>query len=84
MARKKRMSGGRTIRNSVEAEAKKTSSEGFKRGGAMKKEMEPDADDMPARRADRRARGGRATSPFSSARDSSERGGKSESGHEGE
>lgn len=81
-ARKKRATGGRTIRDEVMSKAKETSSSGFKRGGATK-EMEGDMSDSPPARADRRARGGR-TGPFSSGNASSDRPGKSSSGHEGE
>jgi hypothetical protein len=96
------------IRASVKEEAKKTSSGGFARGGAMKAKTdvetkeEEDSEErkrggrtkkreggkvegegaMP--RADRRARGGRTSAPFSSARNMSERAGSSSSGHEGE
>lgn len=94
------------IRASVKAEGKKTSSEGFKRGGALKAKTEAEdkqedeseerkrggrtpkkeggkvEGEKPMERADRRARGGRTSAPFSSARNMTERAGSSSSGHE--
>lgn len=87
MARKKRSTGGKiNVMNGegspiLEA-AKKTSSSGFKRGGAIQGEKsEP--------RMDKRARGGRAIAsrggaPYSSAGTGSGHAGKSDAGHESE
>lgn len=52
----------------------KDKDDAFKRGGATKRKNEPE----------KRARGGRTSSAFSSAHGPSSRPGKSKSGHEGE
>jgi hypothetical protein len=93
------------IRASVKAEGKKTSSEGFKRGGALKAKTEAEdkqedeseerkrggrtkkeggkvEGEKPMERADRRARGGRTSAPFSSAGHMTARADSSGSGHE--
>jgi hypothetical protein len=64
-------------KKTVLAAAKKTSSSGFKEGGAIS-----GAGSTPT--LAHRARGGRTSAPFSAAGSSSARSGSSTSGHEGE
>jgi hypothetical protein len=78
----KRNKGGRLagpkIRERVMSEGKKSSSSGFKQGGAV-------SGGAPASNIAHRARGGRTGAPYSSAfTGGKERDGRSDSGHEGE
>lgn len=92
MARKKRAVGGKVHEingagSPIMEAAKKTSSSGFKRGGATKEEKVEGEKSEP--RMDKRARGGRAItskggSPYSSGGSFKSHDGKSESGHESE
>lgn len=77
-------SGGGFARGGKIDDAEKEDEEPRKRGGAAKKEGGPMGGEKSPERADRRARGGRTSAPFSSAGSTTDREGSRNAGHEGE